>query len=125
MAAAIGNKYAVKNREWFDAIRKQCVQRKALDGIARVLVDKALEGEQWAVQEIANRYDGKPAQAIQLTGDPDNPITFSRIERVIVENGYQPQMGVDVSLRAIELEHAKQVVEDALDEFVERDGLGE
>lgn len=75
MAAPKGNSNAKKGKEWFDALRKECVQRKALEEIAKVLVDKALAGEAWAIQEVANRFDGKPAQAI--TGDEGGPIEFA------------------------------------------------
>lgn len=68
MAAPVGNSNARKGKEWFDALRKECVQRQALEKIARVLVDKAEAGEAWAIQEIANRFDGKPAQAVELSG---------------------------------------------------------
>lgn len=64
-----GNQHAKKGREWFDALRKECVQRKALDGLAKVLVDKALAGEAWAIQEIANRFDGKPGQSLHVEGE--------------------------------------------------------
>ena len=81
--APLGSKNRAKGKEWFDAIRKECVQRDALGKIAKVLVDKAIEGEQWAVQEIGNRFDGKPAQSMTVAGDPENPLV-NRIERHIV-----------------------------------------
>lgn len=75
MAAPSGNKNAAKGKAWFDALRKECVQRSALDDIAKLVVDKALAGEQWAIQEIGNRLDGKPAQAI--TGDDGGPVEIA------------------------------------------------
>lgn len=69
MAAPNGNSNARKGKEWFDALRKECVQRKALDKIAKVLVDKAEAGEAWAIQEVANRFDGKPGQSVELSGE--------------------------------------------------------
>jgi hypothetical protein len=27
-----------------------------------------MQGEQWAIQEVANRFDGKPAQAVEHSG---------------------------------------------------------
>lgn len=63
-----GNNYAGKGRDWFDALRKECVQRGALADIARKVVDAALDGERWAVEEIGNRFDGKPAQALEHSG---------------------------------------------------------
>lgn len=86
MAAPTGNKNAAKGKAWFDALRKQCVQRGALDEIAKIVVDKALEGERWAVEEVANRFDGKPAQSVELSGDPDAPVGVSVIERHIVRS---------------------------------------
>lgn len=85
MAAPAGNSNAKKGKEWFDALRKECVQRGALAKIAKVLVDKAEAGEAWAIAEVANRFDGKPAQSVELTGDPDNPLQV--IERRIVTPG--------------------------------------
>jgi hypothetical protein len=72
--APIGNQRAAKGKEWFDALRKECVQRKALEALAKVVVDKALSGERWAVEEIGNRLDGKPAQSLTVAGDADNPL---------------------------------------------------
>lgn len=69
MAAPRGNENAKKGKEWFDALRKECVQRSALADIAKVLVDKAIAGEAWAIQEVANRFDGKPSQALELSGE--------------------------------------------------------
>jgi hypothetical protein len=68
--APLGNTNGRKGKDWFDAIRKECVQREALPKIAKKVVDMALEGEQWAIQEIGNRLDGKPAQAVEVSG-PD------------------------------------------------------
>lgn len=85
MAAPIGNSNAKKGKEWFDALRKECIQRNALADIAKILVDKAIAGEAWAIAEIGNRFDGKPAQSVELTGDPDNPVQV--VERRIVRPG--------------------------------------
>lgn len=74
MAAPLGNSNAKKGKEWFDALRKECVQRGALAKIAKILVDKAEAGEPWAIAEVANRFDGKPAQSVTVAGDPDNPL---------------------------------------------------
>ncbi len=69
MAAPAGNTNAKKGKEWFDALRKQCVQRGTLDKAAKALCEKAEAGEAWAIQEVANRFDGKPAQAVELSGE--------------------------------------------------------
>ena len=86
MAAPTGNKNAAKGKAWFDALRKECVQRGALAKIAKVLVDKAEAGEAWAIQEVANRFDGKPAQAVQLTGEDGGPVeTVTRFKLADLE----------------------------------------
>ena len=88
MPAPKGNKNAVKGKAFYEALRKQLARSggtvdKGLLKVAGVLLDAALEGEQWAVQEIANRIDGKPAQINILQGDEEHPL-INRIERHIV-----------------------------------------
>lgn len=83
MAAPTGNRNAKKGKEWFDALRKECVQKDALRKVAAVVVEKAIAGEQWAIQEVGNRFDGKPAQAVEVSGADGGPVeTVSRIELV-------------------------------------------
>lgn len=55
-----------------------------LRSIARQLIDKASEGEGWALVEFANRLDGKPRQAIEVGGDADAPI-YHVVRRQIVD----------------------------------------
>lgn len=78
MAAPVGNKNAAKGKEWFDALRKECVQKSALEKIAKVVVEKAMAGEQWAITEIGNRFDGKPAQAMEVSGPDGGPVETVR-----------------------------------------------
>lgn len=60
-------------------------KKKKLRVIAERLVAEAMAGEGWAVQQVADRLDGKPAQAVVGGDDDDNPIKLlQRIERVIV-----------------------------------------
>jgi hypothetical protein len=49
---------------------------KKLDIIADKCADQAVNGEPWAVKEVGDRLDGKPAQAIAIKGDPDSPVIF-------------------------------------------------
>lgn len=78
MAAAPGNQYAAKARKWTQAIeraleqRSLAEQRESLDELAEVLINQALAGEQWALKELGDRLEGKPAQAI--TGDGGGPV---------------------------------------------------
>ncbi len=88
-----GNKNAKKAKIWADAVRR-AIARKAngdlsggLDRLADKLVDAADAGEQWAVLELGNRLDGKPAQAI-IGGDADDPAISiaARIELVSLDD---------------------------------------
>jgi hypothetical protein len=67
---------SMRGREWFDALRKEAIIRGALPRIAKRVVDLAEDGEMWAVQEIANRLDGKPKQAVEMSSDPDQPLVI-------------------------------------------------
>lgn len=81
MGAPIGNTNAASAKEWQQALRRAMAHkaggdyRKTLDKIAGMVVDKALEGDREAWQEIGNREDGKPAQAI--VGDASAPIEIN------------------------------------------------
>ncbi len=47
---------------------------KALRKIARNLIDRAMTGEMVAIRELADRLDGKAAQALQHSGEDAGPI---------------------------------------------------
>ncbi|WP_049732852.1 hypothetical protein [Rhizobium ecuadorense] len=72
-----------------DALRLELAaaekNERGLRLIARKLIEAAEEGKMDAVKEIADRTDGKVAQAIIGGDDDDNPISvIQRIERHIV-----------------------------------------
>lgn len=53
----------------------------AADKLAMMAID---DGDRWALEEIGDRVDGKPAQALIHQGDEDGgPVKVERIERVI------------------------------------------
>ena len=58
---------------------------KKLRAIARKLLNEAEDGNMQAIREVADRLDGKPAQAVQHSGEGGGPIQIQRIERVIVD----------------------------------------
>ena len=84
--APLGNKNATKNRPWTEAINRALVAEdgKKLRAIAEKLIERALDGDVPALKEIGDRLEGKPAQALTVAGDPDNPMQ-SRVEVVIVD----------------------------------------
>lgn len=45
-----------------------------LRAIAEKLVAAAELGEGWAIKEVADRTDGKPVQATELSGPDGNPV---------------------------------------------------
>ena len=47
---------------------------KALRKIADTVIKAAERGEQWAVDQIANRLDGRPHQSMDMTHDASNEI---------------------------------------------------
>ncbi len=85
MAAAQGNQYARKAKDWENALRRALERYEtpnvpsgmALAKIAEKVVEQALEVNQKAVEEIANRLDGKATNTI--AGDPDAPLNISEI----------------------------------------------
>lgn len=83
--APVGNRYSAKGKEWFDALRKECVQKDALRQIAELVVLKAMMGEQWAIAEITTRFDGKPAQAVEVSGLDGGPIEVADVTAANVD----------------------------------------
>lgn len=80
-----GNQNAAKSRRFEQALERAIAQD---DGVrirkaAETLLDKAALGEPWAIKELRDTLDGKPAQAVTLGGDPDQPL-YHKIVREIV-----------------------------------------
>jgi hypothetical protein len=61
-----------RDKPFRDALRMELSaageDHKALRNIARKLIAKAEAGEDAAIREIADRIDGKPAQAVEMSG---------------------------------------------------------
>lgn len=65
-----------KEKAFADAVRvavnrvdeTDAEKRKKLMILADKLVTCALAGEGWAMQQIADRLDGKPAQSVEMSG---------------------------------------------------------
>jgi hypothetical protein len=83
-----------KEKAFADALRvavnrpdeKDPEKRKKLMMLAEKLVKCALDGEGWAMQQVADRLDGKPAQAIIGGDEDDAPISVvTRIELVAAD----------------------------------------
>lgn len=105
--APAGNNNAGKAKRWREALNKalirytnahveqnaalQCQAGEALDKIAMNVVHRAVYGDLECTEEIANRLDGRPAQAITGGEDDDNPLRLvTRIERVVIAAAKNP-----------------------------------
>ena len=77
MGAPLGNQNAVKeNRRWSEALNRAIAQDdgKRLRAAAEKLLDKAADGEPWAIREIGDRLDGKAPQALEHSGPGGGPV---------------------------------------------------
>jgi len=88
VGAPVGNKNAVKNRPWSEAINRALLAEdgKKLRALADKLIDAAMEGDVTALKEIGDRIEGKPAQSLMLGNDPDNPL-LEAVTRKLVDPG--------------------------------------
>jgi hypothetical protein len=74
-----------KERLFYEALCLEIKSRndsRGLRAIASTLVDMALEGELPAIKELADRLDGKPAQAF-VGPDDENGMPTAMIIRVV------------------------------------------
>ena len=73
-----GNKNGTKNKPFLDALRKSIAQNpQKLRNAADKVLDKAEEGEPWAVNFLADRIDGKAVQATTFEDGEGNNVTTS------------------------------------------------
>ena len=84
-----GNDNAIKGKRWADAIDRALALRSKTDGykdlvdLAEVMLKAAENSEAWALKELGDRLDGKPAQSVLLGNDPNFPIT--KVENEIID----------------------------------------
>lgn len=77
MAAPLGNSNAKEGKLWKHAIKRALARKMngtvehGLDRAADQFVAAVFSGEQWAIKELGDRIDGRPAQTI--IGDDDAP----------------------------------------------------
>ena len=66
----------VKAKRFYAALDRAIVQEdgKRLRAAADKLLDNASKGEPWAIQMLADRLDGKPAQQLVHSGDSEQPL---------------------------------------------------
>ena len=94
MGAPIGNQFAVKSKRWSMAIDAALEARSKRDGVvalealAEKLLTLAEQGDLGALRELGDRIEGKPAQGVTVSGDPDAPLV-SKVVREIVHAKHQ------------------------------------
>lgn len=87
MGAPVGNNNAAKGKPWEAAIKRALAKRsrvdqhEALEKIANAFLDKCEEGDLQAIKEFGDRMDGKPSQAVAVSGG----LNISGITRRVVE----------------------------------------
>lgn len=78
MAGVAGRSGKQKDKPFVDALRMEIAEagdnHKRLRAIARKALDLAEAGEAWAVQFVADRLDGKPAQSVEVSGDVEHRV---------------------------------------------------
>ena len=93
MAGTKGNTNRKDGMAFLRALRRALAHKsdtnldKGLDLVAEQLVEAACKGEPWAVVEVANRFDGKPTQTVNMTvTDKDTrDMTLDELEQRITE----------------------------------------
>lgn len=96
MGAPVGNQNGAKAKEWAQSLQRAMARRAegdfrvTLAEIADVVVGKALDGDKDAWREIADRMDGKTAQAVTVGGDAENPIQAHIIVEYVKAAGGVP-----------------------------------
>ena len=83
-----GNKNQSKNKPFLDAMRRALAQNpQKIASIVDKVLEKAEEGESWAVKEVADRLDGKAVQATTFEDADGNNIVTSLEVRFVKPQG--------------------------------------
>ena len=98
MGAPLGNTNALKNKPYYDALRRVLAQLEVKDETGKVIVPAGealralieaqvkagIRGDTSVARDVRDTLDGKPAQQVQIQGDAEQPLV-ARIEQVIVD----------------------------------------
>ncbi len=85
MGAPVGNKNNENGKRFQLALAAALEKRgtdkvQALHAVADKLIETALEGNIHAIREVADRLDGKPAQAVNLGDHEGNALTINLVQ---------------------------------------------
>ncbi len=76
-----GNDNAHKGAQWKQAIKRALAHksgktyREGLDLVATKFIEAAEQGDAWAIKDLADRIDGKPAQSLDIGGELNIPVS--------------------------------------------------
>ena len=96
-----GNPGGQPKEKQFEASLRMVANRSEPDGvkkltrIAEKLVECALDGEGWAIQQVADRLDGRPAQDTKLTIERRDATDWSLVELVELIRQRRAEHGSD------------------------------
>lgn len=76
-----------QDKIWAAAVKRAVHRRmknedgkpQKIERLADQLVDFAMEGQGWAMQEIGNRLDGRPHQSSEVKAEVSGNITFQTV----------------------------------------------
>lgn len=73
-----GNTNGTKNKPWAEALARINTQSEGakMRALAEKVWEMALDGDQQAIKEIADRSDGKAPQGVELTGRDGEAVKF-------------------------------------------------
>jgi hypothetical protein len=85
VGAPVGNTNSKRGKLFHGELHKALIQedRIKLRQIADKLVEKAINGEPWAVKEIMDRVDGKSVQTTEVSGIDGDAVELKLIEFII------------------------------------------
>ena len=77
-----GNNNAAKGKMWTDAIKRALARRSdtvegGLNDLADTFIEAVANGDAWAMRELGDRLEGKPAQTTVHEGG-ENPIVVRK-----------------------------------------------
>ena len=87
MAGAPKGNQNARRKPWADALRRALARNggsidSGLNNIADQVIVAALNGDQWAIKELAERLDGKAAQSVDVTSDGEQ-VTMPAVIRLV------------------------------------------
>jgi hypothetical protein len=86
--APLGNQNAAKGKRFQKAMERVLARKygdvdSGYEAIAKIYIEIAESKDPSICKDIADRVDGKPAQAVTLAGDSENPIVTKVVREIV------------------------------------------